>query len=453
MAALTLATLVVKLGADTKQYQSELGAAQGETKKQSNLMGKALAAGVAAGVGLAANEIRKFATEAVDEFQIFEDRMNEVFTLLPDASKRTFEGMSADVRAAGSDMGRLSEETVPALYQALSAGVPKDNVFEFLDVAHQTALGGVTSLEQAVDVLTTTVNAYGAENITAAEASDLLFTAVKGGKTTMDELGRFMFQVIPTASALEVEFGNITAAMATLTAQGTPTRVAATQLRQLLVELSKDGSKASDTFKEMAGVSFAQFIQQGGNVQQALELMAMAAERDGVALQDMFGSVEAGNAALGLTGAGAAKFTQELENAANAEGATAEAADRMNTSLARQEEVVLAMKEQYKLLVGEAISPLKLQWLELQQVVLGNMNTQMEHQLLMRQNADVVQALGDKLGASADGMDRLNTEQSRYTAAAAVLGAAVDGSTESMASAEMQVARLNAGLTPRSGPA
>ena len=130
-----------------------------------------------------------------------------------------------------------------------------------------------------------------------------------------------------------------------MTAQGTPTTVATTQLRQLLVELSQDGSAAADTFEKLAGKSFTEFIAQGGNLAGALAIMEQGAADSNLRLSDMFGSVEAGNAALALTGAGAAKFAQELQAAADASGATEEAAAIMNDSLEHQEALAKAAKE------------------------------------------------------------------------------------------------------------
>ncbi|MCK5639574.1 MAG: phage tail tape measure protein, partial [Gammaproteobacteria bacterium] len=265
----------------------------------------------------------------------FENQMNEVFTLMPGMSKDAMDDMTGDVLKFSREMGTLPNESVPALYQAISAGVDKDNVFDFLTVANKAAIGGVTDLETAVDGITSVVNAYGSDVVDAAEASDLMFTAVKLGKTNFNELSSSLFQVIPTASALGVEFGDVTAALATMTAQGTPTAVATTQLRGLLVELSKDGSKASEAFKEVAGVGFQEFISQGGNVEDALGIIQTAAGNSDVALQDMFGSVEAGSAALALTGKGAESFESNLAEMNASMGATDAAFATMDEGASR----------------------------------------------------------------------------------------------------------------------
>ena len=208
----------------------------GSISKQFGSLGKAAVLGVAGGVAVAGAAVAGVAIKGVSEFIKFEDQMNEVFTLLPDISGQAMDEMRGQVLDVAGEMGRLPEEIVPALYQSLSAGVPKDNVFEFLDIAHQAALGGVTELETAVDGISSVMNAYGSDVVSATDASDLMFTAVRLGKTTFGELSASLSNVTPIASAMGVNFADVTAALAAMTAQGTPTAQATTQMRALLQE-------------------------------------------------------------------------------------------------------------------------------------------------------------------------------------------------------------------------
>ena len=380
MATINLATLLVLLKMDSKEFSQGTDNA----KKKTLDLKDAIGAGLVAAIGLATKAAVQFANESLAEFQTFEKGIKEVYTLLPGASEEALGAMRDDVIEFSKDVGRTTDETVPALYQAISAGVPPDNVFDFMKVASDAALGGVTDLETAVDGISSAVNAYGAETLNAQAASDLMFTAVKGGKTTFEELSASLFNVIPTAAALGVEFSNVTAALASMTAQGVPTSVATTQLRQLLVELSKAGSESSAMFEDLAGVGFREFIAQGGNLQDALQIMEQGAADLGLGINDLFGSVEAGSAALSLTGEGAAKFTQELNNATEAAGATAEAAEVMAGSLEHLEAVSNATTEALKIQTGEAIEPAKRQWLELK-IAVGeyfNADLELRNQLL-----------------------------------------------------------------------
>lgn len=372
MANISLGTLLLKLAADSKQWDKGFRDAEKSSDKFGKGMGDlsklaktALAGGVAGAAAVAAAKIAQFSQESLEEFKQFEKGMSEIFSLMPGMSEKAMGEMEADILKLGSETGRLSSETIPALYAAISAGVPDSNVFEFLQTSSDLAAAGVVSMGQAVDSISTVVNAYGESVISATEASDLMFTAVKGGKTTVGELSGTLSNVIPIAASLGVEFGQVTAALASMTAQGIPTAQATTQLRQLMVELSKAGGKTDRTFRDVSGKSFKDFIAQGGNVQEALQLLEGHASDLNIGVNDLFGSVEAGNAALALTGAGTQKFTDELKNAENAAGATAEAAKTLTNNLDFTEKQIAATMAELKTLVGEGLEPTALSFAEL----------------------------------------------------------------------------------------
>ena len=336
-----------------EQAQAEmakLSGAVGETQKKISKQAKM----VGAAVGAAAIGIGVAGTMA---FVDFERSMNEVFTLVPGTSQDAMDAMTNNVKKFSKEFGVVPDQVIPALYQALSAGVPQDNVFAFLETAQKAAKGGVTDLTTAVNGISSVVNAYGADTINATQASDLMFTAVRMGKTTFEEMSNALFNVTPTTAALGVKFGDVTAAMSAMTAQGIPTNVATTQLRQLFVELSKEGTKTSDVFEKIAGKSFKQFIAEGGNTQQALLLLEGYAGKTKVGINDLFGSVEAGSAALALTGKGTDTFSKNLDAMNNSAGATDQAFSTMQKGLGPLIDKFKAWAAVILIDIGEKIGP------------------------------------------------------------------------------------------------
>lgn len=349
-------TITVRILGDAKGLQQALATAASSTSKFASGIGKAMKiAGTAAAAGGVAAITAGF--KGVGKALDFEKQMKEVFTLLPGISGKAMDKMGDQVKGFSTQFGVLPEEVVPALYESLSSGVPPDNVFEFLKTAQKAAVGGVTELETTVNGLTSVINAYGADTISAGQASDLMFEAVKLGKTTFDELSRSLFNVNPTAAALGVNFGDVTAALAAMTAQGTPTAVATTQLRQLFVELSKEGTKTSDTFKEIAGSSFKQFIAEGGNTQDALQLLEDHAKDTDVGINDLFSSVEAGNAALSLTGRGTDAFSKALDTMNKSTGSTDRAFKVMQKGLGPVIDRLKAFGQVALINIGEYLIP------------------------------------------------------------------------------------------------
>lgn len=309
--------------------RDQLSGALAGVNKSLKTLGK-----VALGVGAAGvAAVGAAAFKATKDFASFQQGMNEVFTLMPNISGEAMGEMTDQVKDLATEFGVMPEEVVPALYQSISAGVPADNVFTFLETAQKAAAGGVTDLETAVDGISSTVNAYGEDIINAGEASDLMFTAVRLGKTTFEELSGSLADVNPLASGMGVNFGDVTAALATMTSQGTSTNVATTQLRSALQELGKQGTQVGDIFQETAGVSFTDFIAEGGNMVDAMGILEQASADTGVPIQDMFTNVRGGLAAMQLTGAGAESFAENLAEMEGAAGATDAAFERMNGGL------------------------------------------------------------------------------------------------------------------------
>jgi len=357
--------LFVSLVLDATKYTKGLDESQREATRWQKAQGaafKAFQAAALAALAVVVAATIAFAKDSLREFQQFETGISEVFTLLPGLSQDAMGQMKEDVLAFGKEVGRTSDETLPALYQAISAGVPKENVFDFLKIASDAALGGVTDLETAVDGITSVTNAYGASVIDAATASDVMFTAVKLGKTDFEQLSSSLFNVVPTAASLGVTFTDVAANLAALTAQGTPTSVATTQLRAAFVEASKAGSGLDKALRDLTGKGFADLIADGQTSSEIFSDLRQSMPEE--EFRNLFSSVEASNAVLGLTNDTAKGIIDTFGTVEDTLGATAEAAETMAQSMEHLEAKTAAATEALKIQTGEALSPLKRAWLE-----------------------------------------------------------------------------------------
>lgn len=314
---------------------------------------KKMAFGVAAGVGAITAALVGTTKQAMD----FETAFAEVRTLINDMPESGLNQLKQGLIDLSKQTGILTGESIPAMYQAISASVPADNVVSFLEVASKNAIGGVTDLNTSVDGLTTVLNAYNMDTSEVINVSDLMFETMKKGKTTIGELSRSYFNVIPIAAATGVKFQDISAALATITAQGKPTSVATTQLRQAIVELNDEGSKASKTFAEISGKKFTDFIKSGKNLQDALKLMEAKAKASNTTISNLFSSVEAGSAVLSLTGESTARFTEDMETMARAAGATEEAFKKIDETPAQRLKKIRAQFSAITLEIGNKLLP------------------------------------------------------------------------------------------------
>lgn len=296
----------------------------------------------------------------------FESNMASVSTLV-DTSEVNMEKLSGKVLDVSKNFGLSTETVSKGMYQALSAGVAVENLGGFMETAAKMAVGGGIDIATAIDGMSSAVNAYGTANLSAAEASDIMFQTANRGKTDVRQLSASLSNVTPIASALGVKFGDVSAAIATLTYSGTPTAQATTQIRAALSELSKESTKVSQIFKESVGVSFQDYIAKGHDLGEAFNVISQKAQEQGKNLTDLFGSVEGAQAVMALTGAAAERFGEDLRLMGNSAGASAEAFGKMSETSAFRLAQLSSNVENLKTSVGVALLPA----LEITTTVLG----------------------------------------------------------------------------------
>jgi TP901 family phage tail tape measure protein len=296
---------------------------------------------------------------AANEFATVEKGLREInslFGLTGEEAEKNFGMLSKVAEDASKELGILQSDVVPAMYNAISAGVPKENIFEFIKVAGNAAIGGVTDLNTSVDGLTSIINAFGLSMNQAEEVADSMFAAVQGGKTTFSELSDSIFNIAPAAAAAGVSFNEVNAAIATLTAGGTPTAVATTQIRAALTGLQRPSKELNAIFQKL-GFETAQVAIEKKGLGFALDAVKKASNGSNGELQTLLGSTEAVAAANVLAGTGAAKFTAELDRQANSAGAASGAAAEINKSFGRELERTKVAASNLGISLGATLAP------------------------------------------------------------------------------------------------
>lgn len=302
----------------------------GVAKTGENLskIGGALTLGVTApliGIGAAS------ASMAVD----FETSFAKVTSLL-DKNSVDYDKYKQDILNASSESKVAVGEFSEAVYGSISAGVDQTKAIGFTTDAMKLAKGGFTDGAKAVDVLTTAINGYGLQAEDAARISDLLITTQNLGKTTVDELASSMGTVIPVASSVNFEVEELSVAYAQLTKNGIATAESGTYLKAMLSELGKSGSTTDKILRDLTGKGFADLKKEGVSTTDILRMLSESAEQDGKTLKDMFGSVEAGSAALVLAKGDGKEYDEMLKAMGDSAGATQEAFEKMDATPAEQ---------------------------------------------------------------------------------------------------------------------
>lgn len=241
-------------------------------------------------------------------------------TTLTDENILPTEELKKTVKRISNESGIMQQEVANAMYEALSSGVKTEDVTKFTEQGLKLTKAGFTDLPTVIDATTTALNAYGDAAPKVEKIQDIMVKTQDLGKITVDELGKSMGRVIPTAAAAGVGFDQLGASYAVLTSRGINASEATTTMNSLLNELSSNGSKSDKALKEMTGKSFKQLTSEGKNIGDVLSIIQENAKSAGLELGDMFGNINAGKAANSLMQGGPDAYNKVLDAMKNSDG-------------------------------------------------------------------------------------------------------------------------------------
>lgn len=266
----------------------------------------------------------------------FEDSMAKVGTIA-DETKVPLKDLEDQIRELSDRTGVDANEIAENVYNAISAGQDTADAVGFVATATDLARAGFADTGNALDLLSTIMNAYKLDAEEVTSVSDALITTQNLGKTTVAELAAAMGKVIPTAKNVSVNLDTLCGAYAVMTSNGVATAETTTYLNSMLNELGKEGTAAAKAFAEgtgdikEGGLSMAEAMEQGWSLTDVLEVLAEQAEESGTTVNNMFSSAEAGRAASILWG-DAEKLNDAIGQMGGSSGATAEALEQLDTS-------------------------------------------------------------------------------------------------------------------------
>lgn len=343
--SIKLAPLMTEIKVDIANFKSDMEKASTIGTREADRISKKLSATAKIGDMLsnAGTALTKGLTvpivgagAAVTKMAVdFESNFAKVSTLL-DSNVVDFGIYKNQLLDASSESKVAVDEFSEAVYSSISAGVDQTKAITFTKDAMKLAKGGFTDGAKAVDVLTTAINGYNMRAEASTKISDLLITTQNLGKTTVDELASSMGTVIPVANSVHYGIEELSASYAQLTKNGIATAESGTYLKAMLSELGKSGSITDKTLRDLTGKGFAQLKSEGTSTTDILQMLSNAAAKDGKTLKDMFGSVEAGSAALVLAKGNGSEYNQMLQGMANSAGATQAAFEKMDATPAEK---------------------------------------------------------------------------------------------------------------------
>jgi len=299
-----------KNNAKLKEFDSSLGNNQRNVGNyKSGLAGArdSLAkTGMAVGAAIIAFQaIGRVVTMLTADFGEFEKSFTNVLTLMSAGDIEQFHGeMQKGALDIISKYGFAINDVNKALFDSVSAGVPAAESVEFMNVAANLALGGVTDLSTSVDGMTTIMNSFQLETSEANKIANAFFTAQKYGKTTVEELSVAIGQVAPHAKRAGMSYQELLAAMAELTKQGIKTDLAATALKSTITAIEKPSEKAKAVFDKM-GISYGTNAIKSQGLMTILTKITAAGEDNADVLTELIPNIRA---LTGVSAMGAAQL-------------------------------------------------------------------------------------------------------------------------------------------------
>lgn len=321
-------------------------------------------AGIAAAAGTAAVGLGTVATKAAMDFQA---QMSNVATLIDgDVNKRIGE-LGETVKKLSVDTGTSTDLLTDGLYQVISAFGDTADSMSILETASKGAKAGNATVTDSVNLLAAVTKGYGDTSAEAAnKASDLAFLTVKLGQTSFPELASSMGKVIPLASTMKVSQEELFGAMSTLTGVTGNTAEVTTQLRATIQGMLQPTTKMASKISEL-GYENGQAMIESLGLQGTLEKLKESVGGNEIAFSELFGSVEAKNAVLALTGAQAENFTEKTNAMKDAVGATDEAFKKQTDNVKANWEKLKNHFDVMMISLGEKFLPLLndlLKWVE-----------------------------------------------------------------------------------------
>jgi TP901 family phage tail tape measure protein len=291
----------------------DIGGLQADAKKAKGIIGNLtssitkqdLGAGAVLALGFA---FKKVTDQAVEFSTQMETSLTEVATLssyVTDNMDATYERIAKMATDTAQQQLSLSS----AMYDVVSAGYDEADAFKVLEASAIASTAGFVDVTQAVDGVTTVLNAWGKTADDAEQVTDVFLTTVKKGKTTFGEFAQSISVVAPLAASAGISFEEIAGATASLTKQGVPTTVAMTQIRSAIIALIDNmGSGVFETrtlqeaiteFSDSMDGDFNKLKKAAGRIEGVNGILALSGEKASEASEDLkamalsAGSVEA----------------------------------------------------------------------------------------------------------------------------------------------------------------
>lgn len=246
-------------------------------------------------------------------------------------------------------------EAISGAYYDIVGGVQDAKAQqEIFNAAVATAEAGQADLGAVTSGLISSINAYGAANLSAATASDILTRTVGMGVGSMDQFVAALGPISGVMASAGVSFKEMGTAAAFMTAKGASASQAATRMQAATVSLINPNKEMIELFKKAGITSGTAALEQYG-LAGTLDKLKEAAGGSVEGMSKALGSVEALGAASALTADDFGDFSKTFADGVT--GATDAAQKLQLDSVSAQFEIFKNTLSGIGLSIGQAFLP------------------------------------------------------------------------------------------------
>lgn len=272
---------------------------------------------------------------------------------LTDITQDEIGGVREEILKLAPAIGKSPQELAEAFYFLASGGFKANEALEILEMSAKAAASGLGDAQTVAYVVGASINAFGRENLSAADAVDQLVRAVDEGAAEAPDFAGALGDVVGSAALVGATFADTAGAIAAMTVRGISADESATSLNQVFRALIKTTPIAARGFADV-GLNAKELKEQlrEKGLLSVLQTLEKAFNGNEEAAARAFGEVRALRGVLALAGTDLSLTAEILndvnhgtEGMAEAFAATEGPGRRMDRALARLQVVLIELSD------------------------------------------------------------------------------------------------------------
>ncbi len=348
-----VANLVINISAKTSEFEKSLAGLEKSWARQGAKL-KSIGGDLTRSVTL---PLAGIAIGAVKMSMDFETAMTKVRTLASESASG-IEQLRVKVLELAPVVGIGPTALADALLVIESTGFRGAAAMDILEMAAKGSAIGMGETSDVARAITAAVNAYGAANLSAAQAADILTATVDAGGAEASQLAGEIGRVVGVAAQLGVSFEQVGAFIATYTKLGLSAAEATTGLSgvlNMILSPSREARKAlEDIGMSAEGLRVA--VKEKG-LDEALIGLLGKVKGNGDAVGALFGNVRALAGVMGTAGSQAASYRQILDQISHSTGTLNERFAIWKTTTAATWSQFTAQAQVAAIALGDRLAP------------------------------------------------------------------------------------------------